>query len=654
MKGGATEQTHYCSRSIESAIWHSHAIYEALRARPDIRPDLVVGHSGYLSTSFLRELYSCPIVNYFEYYYRTTGSDMDFRPEFPYPEINRLRAHARNTILLLDLECCDLGYSPTQWQRDRLPWTYRPKVRVVFDGMDTGLWYPRANLPRRFGNWTVPDGAKLVTYVARGMESIRGFDIFMKAANILCRRRKDVVFVVVGEDRVFYGGDAEVTGKQSFKEWVLSQDKYDLSRFHFAGRVPSTLLAELFSITDLHVYLTVPFVLSWSLMNALACGATVLASDTAPVREMIQHGSTGLLTNFFDAEAMANRVEAVLDSPGDYRRLGRNAVTMIRDLYSMDVCLPRMLDLYQDATTAWSVRNTAEAQGAEGDAVKVLITIPHYYRPSLKSPDGRPHGSAGRDPSTRVEALKACLNSIRTVCAPTACVLSHADRSARILESQDPVQPDVIICTVGNDHLLDQIAQPNPFWKSITTNAQPPLLGYECHVVLRDHLGKYDLYCYLEDDIVLTDPWCFRKIRWFSRFFGEGRVLQPNRFESGEHARVHKIYVDGELPLACTAPYQNPTKQPALTADIFGAPVVFRGTSNPHAGCFMLSAAQMEHWARAAHFLDRANTFIGAMESAATLGILRSFTVYKPGLENADFLEVRHHGQDYLAMVAKT
>jgi glycosyltransferase involved in cell wall biosynthesis len=198
------------------------------------------------------------------------------------------------------------------------------------------------------------------------MESIRGFDIFMKAANVLCHRRRDVVFIVVGEDRVFYGGDAEVTGNKSFKEWVLSRDTYDLSRFHFAGRVPSTLLAELFSITDLHVYLTVPFVLSWSLVDALACGATVLASDTGPVREMITDGLTGLLTDFFDAEAMANRAEAVLDHPSDYAHLGRNGVEMVRDLYSLDVCLPRMLHLYQDAATTRTVRTAAEAQGAGG------------------------------------------------------------------------------------------------------------------------------------------------------------------------------------------------------------------------------------------------------------------------------------------------
>jgi glycosyltransferase involved in cell wall biosynthesis len=363
--GGATEATHYSSRSVENAVWHSHAVYDALKARPDIRPDVVVGHSGYLCTALLRELYDCPIVNYFEYYYHTTGADMDFRPDFPYPDINRLRAHFRNSVLLLDLECCDLGYSPTPWQRDRLPWTYRPKVRAIFDGIDTALWYPRVGLPRRFGKWDLTAGTKLVTYVSRGMESIRGFDVFMKAANIVCRRRTDVVFAVVGEDRIFYGGDAEFTGNRSFKEWVLAQDAYDLSRFHFTGPLAPTLLAELFSITDLHVYLTVPFVLSWSLMNALACGATVLASDTAPVRDMIRPGENGLLTDFFDVDAMADRMEEVLDRPDDFRHLGRNGAEMIRDQFSLDVCLPQMLHLYQDARTVRQVRTRPDG-GATG------------------------------------------------------------------------------------------------------------------------------------------------------------------------------------------------------------------------------------------------------------------------------------------------
>jgi hypothetical protein len=108
IRGGATRQTHYCSRTFENAIWHTHAVYEALGARPDIRPDLIVRHSGFGSTLFLRELYDCPIINYFEYFYRPHNSDMDFRPDFPSTELDRLRALARNAMILLDLQNCEL------------------------------------------------------------------------------------------------------------------------------------------------------------------------------------------------------------------------------------------------------------------------------------------------------------------------------------------------------------------------------------------------------------------------------------------------------------------------------------------------------------------------------------------------------------------
>jgi glycosyltransferase involved in cell wall biosynthesis len=277
---------------------------------------------------------------------------MDFRPEFPNPALNRLRARARNATLLLDLENCDFGYSPTRWQAALFPALFREKLRVIFDGVDTGIWKPQTNVPRRLGNWALPEGARIVSYVARGMESIRGFDIFMKAARLLCQRRRDVFFVVAGEDRVCYGGDRDFTGKQTFKEWVLARDDYDLSRFLFTGLLPVGQLSQLFALTDLHIYLTVPFVLSWSLMDALACGATVLASDTAPVREMIEHGKNGLLTDFFDHEALADTAGRVLDAPGDYKHLGQAGVELIRERYSLDVCLPRMLHLYEDALAA--------------------------------------------------------------------------------------------------------------------------------------------------------------------------------------------------------------------------------------------------------------------------------------------------------------
>lgn len=356
VKSGATDKTHYCSRTFENAIWHSHALYEALHVRPDIQPDLIVAHSGFLTTVFLRELYRCPIINYFEYFYRTKQSDMDFRADFPSPEINKLRARARNAVLLLDLENCDAGYSPTQWQRNRLPRLFHDKTEVIFDGIDTHHWKPRTGLPRRIGDRTVPDDMKIVTYVSRGMESMRGFDIFMQAANILCKRRRDVLFVVVGQDRVCYGGDREVTGQKTFKEYVLSRGDYDLSRFVFTGLMTIPALAELLAVTDLHMYLTVPFVLSWSLMDALACGATVLASATAPVQEMIEHGKNGLLVDFFDVEGFVAQASRVLDAPGEFKPLGAAGAEMVRERYSLDVCLPRMLALYEKATAAYQTR----------------------------------------------------------------------------------------------------------------------------------------------------------------------------------------------------------------------------------------------------------------------------------------------------------
>jgi glycosyltransferase involved in cell wall biosynthesis len=350
-RGGATGRTHYSSRTFENLVWHSHAVYDALKARPDVVPDLIVGHAGYVSTVLLRELYQCPMVNYFEYYYHTRNSDIDFRPDVPPAEEDRLRSHFRNAALLVDLVACELGYAPTRWQRDRLPPLFHAKVRVVFDGVDTSVWRPQEHTPgeRHAGPVVIPAGVRLVTYVARGFESIRGFDIFMKTAKQIYQRLPDVRFVVVGDDRICYGGDDKRTGGLTYKQWVLSQDDYDLTKFAFVGSVRPLVLAQILALTDVHIYLTVPFVLSWSLMNALACGAPVVASDTEPVREMIVHGKNGLLANFFDVGGLADLAVGILEKPGEHRHLGVESARLIRDRYSLDVCVPQMLRLYADA-----------------------------------------------------------------------------------------------------------------------------------------------------------------------------------------------------------------------------------------------------------------------------------------------------------------
>ncbi|MHC4400773.1 MAG: glycosyltransferase [Planctomycetota bacterium] len=344
--GGATGSTHYCSRTFENCVWHAHAVYETMKARPEIKPDLVVGHSGLGSTFFLAELYDCPIINYFEYYYHGRDSDLDFRPEFPASELDVLRTRTRNAMILLDLQTCAAGYTPTNWQRSLLAAEYQYKIETIFDGIDTEFRH-RRSAPRQIASRRIPPDTRIVTYVSRGFESMRGFDVFMKVAKRICEARSDVIFVCVGSDRVCYGGDLRHVEAKTFREHVLSQDDYELDRFIFTGLVPPAELANILSLSDLHVYLTVPFVLSWSMMNALACGCTVLASDTAPVLEMIQHEKNGLLGGFSDVDGLAKLALRVLADPEAYRPLGQAGVEMIHQGYSLARKLPEMLGLYE-------------------------------------------------------------------------------------------------------------------------------------------------------------------------------------------------------------------------------------------------------------------------------------------------------------------
>lgn len=367
-EGGATRSTHFCSRTFENATWHAHAVYRALKQRrmadESFRPDLIVGHSGFGSTLFLPELFpNTPVVNLLEYYYlaHDPESDMDFRRDLPWrvPEIKYLRSRARNAMILLDLQACDAAYTPTAFQRSRFPAEYQPKIQTIFDGVDREVYHgygeslrpaPDARGARTIGGVEVGPTTRVVTYVSRGFESMRGFDLFLRTAKLIYRQYPDVVFIVVGTDRIAYGGDENyIAPFKSFKDWAFAQDEYDLSKFRFVGRLPTAELGRLLAATDLHLYWTVPFVLSWSMMDAMSCGAVVLGSDTSPVREMIEDGRNGLLADFFSPEAFAAKAVAVLEDPGAYRPLGRAAEAFVAERYSLEAVLPRMLGLYEGA-----------------------------------------------------------------------------------------------------------------------------------------------------------------------------------------------------------------------------------------------------------------------------------------------------------------
>lgn len=366
MLGGASRQNHFCTRTFENNVWHCDGVVRAMADRPDIKPDLILGHSGFGSTLFLRELYpDVPCVNLFEYYYHPHDplSDMTFRTDLNWPVQPEkfLRSRCRNAMILLDLQNCQLGYCPTNFQRSRFPEEYGGKLRVIFDGIDRQVWHghnevhrpPVAHRDARvLAGIGLPPRAKVLSYCSRGFESMRGFDIFMRAVRRITQADPDVHIFIAGTDRIAYGGDEQYTGGRSFKEWTLALPDvqgYDASRVHFLGRIPPPMLAEVFAASDLHVYLTVPFVLSWSMLDAMSCAAVVLGSDTAPVREIIRDGENGLLADFFDPDDFASKALAALADPAAFRPLGRAAEAMITERYSIEVTMPQMLKMYEQA-----------------------------------------------------------------------------------------------------------------------------------------------------------------------------------------------------------------------------------------------------------------------------------------------------------------
>ncbi|HEV3023026.1 MAG TPA: hypothetical protein VGX76_11175 [Pirellulales bacterium] len=279
--------------------------------------------------------------------------------------------------------------------------------------------------------------------------------------------------------------------------------------------------------------------------------------------------------------------------------------------------------------------------------MKVLFTIPHYYH---YEPGAR-FCSLAQEPQVRRQAVAACIAALWNVFGREQRVIQIARRTAIRANQELSHDIDLVICTTRGRHLLDQLPIPTQLYTHHATQAEPLLLGYECQAVLRDAQGKYDYYAYLEDDLVLLDPWFFHKLSWFTRLAGAERLLQPNRYELPGFIVARKVYVDGDLRPGVTARFRDMGALPEIAAEAYGASVRFRPAWNPHAGCYFLTAEQMAHWAAQPYFLDRETGFIGPLESAATLGILRAFEVYKPAREHAGFLEIQHVGTQFLAQV---
>lgn len=278
--------------------------------------------------------------------------------------------------------------------------------------------------------------------------------------------------------------------------------------------------------------------------------------------------------------------------------------------------------------------------------MRILFTIAHFYNPIGKGK----YGSLSQNSNLRINALNDCVTSIKQL-FDKQYLINIAKRCAIPVNQPYEYDVDIIICTTQKFHLLDHIILPSDKYIHHSTNAEPMLLGFECQSVLRDNLNKYDYYCFMEDDLILHDSQFFDKLNWFNSQMGESFLLQPNRFEISSKGPVYKAYIDGDLKPEITAEYQNVNEEPQITGNVIGRQILFKRPLNPHSGCYFLNAGQMEHWAKQPYFLNRDISFIGPLESAATLGIMRTFKIYKPVDPTPGFLEVQHYGQAFLNMI---
>ncbi|TRZ93468.1 MAG: glycosyltransferase [Rhodocyclaceae bacterium] len=346
---GTTPNVHPWVSDFETKTIRGEACFRAaLKLREQgFTPDVIIAHPGWGESLFMKDVWpKAKLGIYSEFFYHPEGADVGFDPEFAGSdpgEVCRLRL--KNLNNLLHFEIADAGMSPTHWQASTFPEPFRSKISVVHDGIDSAALAPDPNVSLTLGgNLTLTRQDEIITFVNRNLEPYRGYHIFMRALPKILAARPNARVLIVGADDVSYG--ARPPDGRKWKDIFLEEvkDRLDMSRVHFLGTVPYAHFIPLLQLSTVHVYLTYPFVLSWSLLEAMSVGCAIVASDTQPLREAIRHNETGRLVDFFDVTALADQVCALLDDPSEMTRLGANARSFARANYDLrTVCLPRQM-----------------------------------------------------------------------------------------------------------------------------------------------------------------------------------------------------------------------------------------------------------------------------------------------------------------------
>jgi glycosyltransferase involved in cell wall biosynthesis len=353
---GVTQKQHHYLVDTEAGLLNAQAV---ARVALDLKqagfvPDVMLGHNGWGETWYLKDVYpDTPLIGYFEFFYRFRGADVGFDPAEPDIFDTAPRIRTKNMGNLIGLDAADMGQMPTQWQRSLYPKEYQHKLYVTHEGIDTELVKPdpdaRLTLPELGIELTCDD--EVVTYVARNLEPYRGFPEFMRSLPAILEQRPNAQVLIVGGDEVSYGH--KLPAGQTHKQLMLAElsASLDMKRVHFLGKVPYPVFLKILQVSRVHVYLTFPFVLSWSMMEAMSAGCLVVGSKTAPVEEMIRDGEDGVLVDFFSAPEISERVVEVLaagrDGFADIRQNARRTIVEKYDLKT--ICLPAQLKLLETA-----------------------------------------------------------------------------------------------------------------------------------------------------------------------------------------------------------------------------------------------------------------------------------------------------------------
>jgi glycosyltransferase involved in cell wall biosynthesis len=348
------QQTHPWVLDFDSKVTRGESCYRAAREMRDAgyKPDIIIAHHGWGESMFLRDVWpEARMGIYCEFFHLTDYPHINFDPEFPAtdPEADALRIRLKNINNHLHFEAAQMGLSPTTFQADTFPQPFRDKISVIHDGIDTRVLVRNDDV-----TFPLEDGRVLtredevITFVNRNLEPYRGYHIFMRALPRLLRERPNAEILVVGGDGVSYGAapPKDKTWKQIYIDEVRDQiPDEDWARVHFLGRIPYTQFVPLLQVARVHLYLTYPFVLSWSLFEAMSCQAAIVASSTAPVVDAMEHDRTGRLVDFFDADALVDETITLLEDEALRDRLGAAARKYIVENYDLStVCLPRQMD----------------------------------------------------------------------------------------------------------------------------------------------------------------------------------------------------------------------------------------------------------------------------------------------------------------------